>query len=352
MVKIVKKKIVFVANRLGGGGAERVLTLLANYFVKKNYNVCILYYNSYEKQYKTDCLTRKICDEKDGIITKIFKLRQILKYEKPDIVIAFEYFINLRTIVASINLKNKLIISERNNPSNLDNRKIIKIVRDILYKRCDVLVCQTADAKNYFNKNIQKHTVVIPNPVKEDLPTPWKGTREKVIVNFCRLEKQKNLPLLIDAFEELQKTYKDYILMIYGNGKEEKYIRNYINERNLQNKVILHEATSDIHRKILKSKMFISSSDYEGISNSMIEAMAIGLPTISTNCPCGGAKMLIEDGVNGILIPVGDKEKLIKAMKIIIDNESLANELSLNARNIKKTLSIEKIFSQWERILE
>lgn len=349
----MKKKIVFVANRLGGGGAERVLTILANALKNKGYDISILYYNSYDKIYNIECNTSQICSENiNSNIKKVVKLRNRLKEENPDFIISFEYFINIRVILASIGLNAKVVISERNDPNKLNNRIIAKKIRDILYNFCDSLVCQTPDAKKYFSERVQKKTTVIPNPIRGDLPK-WANENSNLeIINFCRLEKQKNIPLLIDAFKIFSSYFPEYILNIYGEGKERDNIEKYIDDNKLSKYVKIHNFSENIHEIASKARMFVLSSDYEGLSNSMLESMAIGIPVICTDCPIGGAKMVIKDKINGILVPCGDKESMAEAMISIASNIKYSLKLSRNALKIREELSIENIVNIWIRLID
>lgn len=83
---------------------------------------------------------------------------------------------------------------------------------------------------------------------------------------------------------------------------------------------------NDVHEKIADATMFVMSSDYEGLSNALLEAMAMGLPCISTDSPPGGARMVIRNGQNGLLVPVGNKEKLMEAMDSIAANAEMAEK--------------------------
>lgn len=346
------KKIAFVSNRLYGGGSERVLVTIANSFAEKEYDVSIISFQDSKKCYAISEKIRVFTLENEkSKLKRIVKIRNLIHQIKPDVVIAFEYFVNIQVILACLGLNVRVIVSERNDPAREGGQFPKSLFRNISYLFCDVLVCQTPDAKDYFPKSIQKHASVIPNPIKEGLPEPWRGERNREIVNFCRLEKQKNLPLLIDAFEMFHKKHPDYILKIYGDGTERESLLQYIHDKNLQDFVILHPAVSDIHERILKSAMFVSSSDYEGLSNSMLEAMAIGLPTICTDCPCGGARMMIQDMENGLLVQINDSQKLCEAMCAIVDEPELAQKLSSNSIRLKEALSVEKIVEMWEKLL-
>lgn len=348
------KKILFVINQLGGGGAERVLTLLANDFSKKN-DVDILAIHRTKNKYEISDDVRVV--ELDGCEESTFKIigmiRKVTKQEKPDVIISFEYHMNMKVLLAVAGIKNvKVIVSERNDPAQKGGKLGYKQLRNWLYKKADYLVCQTPDAKAYFPQNIQKKAVIIPNPIKKDLPQPWGGERKKQIVNFCRLVKQKNLPLLIDAFEEFYQTHLDYALMIYGDGEERDNLEKYIRTKGLETVVTLHPAVQNVHDKIKDAMMFVSSSDYEGLSNSMIEAMAIGLPTICTDCPCGGARMVIKNGENGVLVSVGEKTQMVLAMSRMAEQSEWREKLSQNSRNLRDVLNSRVIAEKWEKLIE
>lgn len=352
------KKVIFVTNFLGNGGAARVMSILADNLIQKNIEVEILSFLDREDKYRIDKkakLTVIECNCKNKILKKIeriLKLRKVIRQNRETTVISFEYFVNMQTIIANMFLNNKLIISERNDPERTGNGKIIKRLRNLLYVFADFLVCQTEDAKEYFSKSIQNKTVVIPNPIMPNLPSRFVGNRKKEIVTFCRIEKQKNLTMLIDSFKMLNKEYPEYKLVIYGDGAEKENLRKYIENQELNRNVQLNGFIQNIHSQIISSAMFVSSSDYEGISNSMLEAMGIGLPTICTDCPCGGARMMIENDENGILVPVRDTVALYKAMKKVIEEPEFAEKISKNATKIKDKLEQNKICELWIELIE
>jgi len=353
----MRKKIVLINNVVGNFGVGRVMNALANGLYSKGYDVTIFFMQDGENGYEyEDSIKRKVIFEnRDNSmkrkIARVLKLREILKENNDSTFIVFEYFLNMQVLMASFGLKRRIIISERNDPNRENSRFIIKNLRNLLYKTSHKLVCQTEDARKYFPDSVRKKAVVIPNPIKSDLPNPHVGERRKVITNFCRLNKQKNLPLLIDSFEKLVKNYPEFKLEIYGDGPEKQNLTDYISKRELDKSVFLYDSVSNIHEIVKDAYLFVSSSDYEGLSNSMIEAMAIGIPSICTDCPCGGAKMIIKNGVNGLLVPVNDSNKLYLSMKEVLDNPKKAEKLSTNGVSIRDTLAVERIVEQWSNLL-
>ena len=162
----------------------------------------------------------------------------------------------------------------------------------------------------------------------------------------------KNLLLLIDSCFELFEQYPDYTLSIYGEGAEKPNLKEYVRQKGLEQKVVFHDFDIALHDKIKDCAMFVSTSDREGISNSMLEAMAIGLPTICTDCPAGGARMMITPYENGLLVPCCDKDALVKAMKEVIDNPELADKMSRNSVKIRERLNIDRIVRMWMDAIE
>lgn len=351
------KKVIFITNILGNGGSGRVMATVANYLANKNYKVEVYsFLDNYDLYEVNNRINNTVirCKSKNNQIKKIeriFELRKIFKNNKEATIISFEYFVNMQTILGALFLDNKVIISERNDPARHGNKFFINKLRNLLYRFTDILVCQTNDAKEYFPKFIQEKSIIIPNPIMPNLPQRFTGEREKEIVTFCRIESQKNLKMMVDAFALLNQDYPEYNLSIYGNGSKKQELINYVNYIRLSDKVYFYEFTDNIHSKIIDKAMFVSSSDYEGISNSMIEAMGIGLPCVVTDCPCGGARMMIQDGENGLLVPVGNVEAFYKGMKSIIEDEQLSSKLSINAERIKESLKQEKICEIWNSLI-
>ena len=261
------------------------------------------------------------------------------------------------TLLAARDLPNRIIISERADPNRLMKKRYGRKFIEKYYTRADAAVFQTEDAKNVYPKCIAEKGTVIPNPLKQGLPEPYHGERNKNITTFCRISKQKNLPILIDAFAALHKEHPDYKIRIIGDAPNSEGIevldtlKNMIGEYGIESSVIFEPFNASVHEAIIKDAMYVNSSDYEGISNAMLEAMAIGMPVVCTDCPIGGAKATIADGENGLLVPIKDAEALYKAMKRIIEDQALADKLSANTAKLKEELSLPNITEKWISLL-
>lgn len=344
-------KIILYNGSLAYGGAERVTVYLAEYFSNNNIDTMIVTTSVADKEYEVSKnIKRKSLfnkEEKRGNINIIKRLRQLLKREQPDMLLIMGTPLIMYAVPAAMGLKTKVIVSERNSPQNFAGKKTTKIISNWLLPLADGYVFQTHDAANYYLK-IKDNKRIIPNPLfKENLPEPYKDERRKEIVNVGRLNKQKNQEMLIRAFSKIADKYPKYKLVIYGEGPERTNLERIIEELNLAEKVIMPGSFSNVVQRIKSASLFAFSSDFEGMPNALIEAMALGLPVISTDCPCGGPRELIDDGVNGLLVPVGDIDTFANKMDYILSNEKKADLMANKAVNIKEKLDSQYIGQQW-----
>lgn len=354
VAELREKDIIFVSNSLANGGSERVLCLLANHFSERGRNVGVISFNSNKNEYYLNSNIEKLyIPHSVGLFEKIVRvkiLRKIAKENPYATIVAFEYFVNMLTIFSCLLLPNRVVVSERNDPSLVGNGVVKGRIREFLYRKVDMLVCQTATAAEFFPDAIPKQ--VIQNPIKDHLPLPFEGKRRLTITTFCRLEKQKNLGMLIRAFASFRKAHPDYTLEIYGNGSERQALLTLVESLSLNEVVTLEPSKADIHEIVRDCSMFVLPSDFEGLSNSMLEAMAVGLPTISTDTPSGGARSVITNGINGLLVPVNDEEKLLHAMLRVAADDNAAELMGKNAAEVREQLSLSRVAIQWERAVQ
>ena len=387
--------ILFFLHSFGVGGAERRCAMISNYFASRGDNVIavlldsprilfpidprvkILYLpygesvglelssseefrlassneknnadkellKNHSNQYTDGDLYKLICSYSDRIRTFI---RQLPDY----LVVSWVSLYSVSCAIALTGLPNKFVFVECNAPDvEFTEDHFFNKLKKQYYPRANAAIFQTQDECNYYAfLNIKKH--VIPNPVTNLNIGRYTGNRRKVVVAFCRLKKAKRLPLLIDAFVLFYKNYPDFRLHIYGEGPEKDSLIEYIQKKNMNHIISLFNFDLSVHEKVYDCAMFVSSSIHEGMSNSMIEAMAIGLPTICTDCYGGGARSVIHDGENGLLVPVEDLAALAEAMRKVASNPTLSKRLSENAIKINDTLSKEKILAEWGKALD
>lgn len=348
-------KVLFIMPNMGGGGAERVVSILLNELVCRGVDVTLALTKSNTVVYRLDPrikIDTKYMGEGKNPIKQIRDIRKLMSEDCQRVTVSFLAYQNLYVLLAKLLSKNKVVVSLRNAPQMLGNgSKIIQLLTKILFGFADKIVFQTQDARKSFSKNVQKKGTIILNPLNEHFPEYNIEKSKPKVVTFCRLNSQKNIPIAIYGFAEFLKNHPDYTYTIYGKGDEEANIRKLIHELGLEQKIFLKDFEKDILNEVKDARMFILTSDFEGMSNSMIEAMALGLPSVCTDCPIGGARMVINSGENGYLIPVGDKNALVKAMSEIEDNLDLRKTISENAKKIREKLSVSDIVDQWEDIL-
>lgn len=398
----MKKKIMMIMPVMKGGGAERVAAQLINEFHRKGHDVKFLLTSSMKEEVnRTDLnpeiplvlLQEEIMQRKIKGSSKISRILASLfckVYEKVGLAvparlaywsfmnqygIEVEYIRNLMkadpdmtvisflqpsipmTVLAGRGLPNKIVISERGNPERLMKHRYGKGFIEKYYQGISSAVFQTEQARKTYPENIGKKGIVISNPIKEGLPEAYFGERRKVITTFCRISKQKNLPLLVKAFYLLQQDFSEYKLRIIGDSLNEEgelvysQLNDLVDRLKIKDKVVFEPFMDDVHSEILRDAMYVNSSDYEGISNAMLEAMAIGMPVVCTDCPIGGARATIKNDENGLLVPTNDENELYKAMKEIVENSEFAKQLSIKGLEIQNRLSLENISELWMEIL-
>jgi glycosyltransferase involved in cell wall biosynthesis len=193
---------------------------------------------------------------------------------------------------------------------------------------------------------------VILNPLQDDLPVPNFEHRTKTVVNFCRLHSQKNLSLLIRAFKLFHAEHDDYQLVIYGDGEERDALNALISELELNGCVEMRPFSPTVLKSISTAEIFVSSSNYEGLSNSVIEAMALGLPCVVTDCPIYGARMIIDSYKNGILVPVKDERRMANALSFFADNPERADQIGRRAADVRQLLNPSAICKEWQAVID
>ncbi|MEK4751963.1 glycosyltransferase family 4 protein [Priestia sp. FSL R5-0597] len=347
-------KIVLIMGAFSFGGAERVMCNLANHLSENNHNVTLITLYNKEQCYPLHDNVHIV----NGLnfrskVKAISLLRKQIETLSPDVVMSFMTHINILTIISTLFKQIPIIISERNDPRIHPSGTYLRILRKILYPFADGVVFQTKEAQEFFSKSIISKSMIIPNPLTLDMKEKTEdGKRENSIVTVGRLTRQKNQALLIRSFKEVLKDFPNYKLRIYGEGNLREELLILIKQLNLEGKVILMGASDNILEEIDKCKIFVLPSDSEGMPNSLMEAMATGLPCICTDCTSGGPRYLIKDGQNGVLVPVGNQADLTKALLDLLKDEKKREIMGSNARGIFEKLDPHKVFSKWEGFLK
>ncbi|WP_168415528.1 glycosyltransferase family 4 protein [Acinetobacter indicus] len=345
-------KILMIIPSLGSGGAERVLSSLANDWVKRQKCDIELAVLMNSKDFYTIDKNIKVhridympgsSNKVLGIFNLALNLRKLIKDIKPDICFSFIRESNIITLISTLGVPTKVVISERDSPK-AQVSKFYNYLRKLLYPLCNGLIVQTNDYREFITKSVGNiNQVVIPNPVRDiDIN---KYNREKIIISVGRLIPVKGHKYLIDAFSKC-KSNQDWKLVILGEGALRKDLEQQINKLNLQDKVVLVGAVHNVDDWLRKSSIFAFTSLSEGFPNALAEAMSASLPCVSFDC-ITGPKDLIENEKNGYLIEVGDVDNFSKKLDILMQSEKLRYEIGKNAKNVANSLDFIKISERY-----
>ena len=356
-------KVAFYIGSLHKGGAERVFVNLAEYFLNQDYQVLMVTQYQKEDEYELACgIDRVISDittqeTTDSRIVNFWrrleKLHRIWKQEKPDVVLSCAGKNNFMTIVSTMFTKTKPVVSVVGEAKEEYPGKLMRMLANLLFPLAAGVVLQTERSRSFFSKRVGKTAVILPNSLNPLFIRPaFQGEREKRIVSVGRMDANKNHEMMIRAFAKLAAKYPEYTLTIYGDGELRSHLEKLIDSLELSDKVFLPGVILNVADEIEKASLFLLTSYSEGVSNALIEAMALGLPVIATDVPSGGTVELIEHGKNGWIIPVGDETALEKAMDKLLSDRELAESLGMQARRVQERFAPERVNRQWQAYFE
>ena len=392
-----KKHIAMYIGSLQKGGAERVMVNLAEYFFEQGYKVTLvttyLAAEEYEVRHaswvrvpagadeavlvadtdENPVWINPVGGEKNGI-NRVFsallkseqkgraynlaarreKLRSIFRELKPDLVLSFIGKNNIMALSTASREDIKVVVSVRADPDMEYDSLALKSGMLATFGKASGIVVQTTGALKWFPKHLQNKCTILPNSVNPSfIRKRYVGEREKTIVMVGRLDENKNQAMVMEAFKEATKdNFKDFKLQIYGEGPDRIKLQRKAVSLGIEEKVEFKGMVKHVAEHIEKAYMFILASNQEGMPNSLIEAMSLGLACISTDCPCGGPKDLIKDEFNGLLVPVGDKKAMTEAMIKLLENRTLTENLGIQASKIQSRYAPEMVNKMWKDYLE
>lgn len=351
--------ILFITNSISFGGASKMLCFIAESLSDRDHNICIVNLKAtknvttYERKLNPDIAVHTI--ESQGRKQQIVEIKKVAKTFCADVIIGFTEIPNAMARIVAGMLGIPSIMSERGDPERtgvgkgVKNRLVLKLINS---SRGGVF--QTEGAMNFYGKGLRSRSVVIPNPIfiNGEIPIVNHANRQKSVVSVGRLDNfQKRYDVMLDAFKLFSDKHPEYTLKLYGRGVDENIIRNWVIERNLEGKVKFMGLTTQPMIDIAQEGMFLITSDFEGISNSLLEAMAVGLPCVSTDHTPGGARLLIRNGENGLLADVGDAKGLAVAMCHFADDNELSEKCGERAKEVITRFAPNKIIDMWENYI-
>ena len=347
------KRIALFISSFQKGGSERVMAGLAVYFHEQKYDVILVTQYKKETEYNLPPEIRRVYSEPDeslltgGRIKNFWvrykALRDIWKAYKPDVILSFLGKNNLMAILTAAILPPKVVVSVRGEPSMEYKGKLMQMLARITFRFARGVVLQTARQAEFFPKAVQKKSVILHNPLNAQFLIRKDGEKKQdFIASVGYLDDNKNHTMLLHAFGKIADEYPTMQLVIYGEGEMRPKLEALIREKKLEDRVQLPGRVDNVAEKLCRARIFALTSNTEGMPNALMEAMALGLPVVSTDCPCGGPAELIQNGVNGILIPVGDAYALADAFRKILGE---------NAQQSAWRLAPDCVYREWEDYL-
>lgn len=359
--------ITFITNSVSLGGAEKMLVFVANSMSDRGHTVTIINYNNstgYNANNYQQIINKSInvitySGKYSGIkltIDKILFTLKIVRKCQPEVLVCFTSFPSFVGKIVGYLLKIPSIMSERGNPYITINKKNLHSrIELFVINHSDGAVFQIQGAAEFFSEKLQTKGIIIPNPIfiNEHIKYIPINERENSIVSVGRLDNtQKRYDIMMRAFAIFSKKHPEYVLKIYGAGNDEEKIRQFAIYEDIQERVHFKGVTSNPIRDISKDGIFLITSDYEGISNSLLEAMAAGLPCVSTDSSPGGARMLIDDKINGLLCPIRNPSAIAEALNLFAENKHLADQCGKEARNVIYRFDKKLIIDKWENYIK
>jgi GalNAc-alpha-(1->4)-GalNAc-alpha-(1->3)-diNAcBac-PP-undecaprenol alpha-1,4-N-acetyl-D-galactosaminyltransferase len=361
-------KVTLVIYGLGGGGAERVMSILANYWVSHGWDVTLIMFDAPTKLsfYKLDPRIKieslEIAGNSVGLLAalgntwqRIKVLRQEIIASQPDVVISFMNSVNVMTILAGWNLNIPTIVSEHTYPgSNLDVNKIWQLLMKWAYRHADLVTVLTQNALPFYPVEQGYRTIVMPNPVMTPssevvtegvlLPTPS-------LIAVGRLLHLKGFDLLIKAFHQIQDKYPDWQLTILGEGPIRSELEDLRSQLRLTDRVHLPGLITNVTDYLRQADLFVMPSRIEGFPMALCEAMACGLPVLAADC-LSGPRDIIDDGVNGVLVQTEDVDALAAKLDQLMSDPAKRKQLADNAPHILDRFGLEQVMRMWSDAIE
>lgn len=357
-MKNSSRHIAFYIGSLSKGGAERVFVNLAQYFLEKGYRVTMVTQYQRENEYALPAgATRVISDitpeEEGGRIGNFFrrfgKLRRIFKETGADLVLSTFGKNNLMAICTNAFLPTKVVVSVVAEPKEEYAGRLMRFLAKTLFYFADGIVMQTKEAVRFFPKSLQKKCVILKNSVNPAFVRPrFAGERQQEIVAVGRVDANKNHRMAIRAFASIADRFPQSRLTIYGEGELRQQLLEEIRQLGMADRISMPGAVTDVADRIERAYAFVLTSFSEGMPNTLLEAMSLGLPCVSTDCPCGGPRDLIEDGANGFLTPVDDAAALAEKLAALLGDARLADEMGKRAAALQQEYLPEKVNASWE----
>jgi GalNAc-alpha-(1->4)-GalNAc-alpha-(1->3)-diNAcBac-PP-undecaprenol alpha-1,4-N-acetyl-D-galactosaminyltransferase len=358
-------KIALTIASLGSGGAERVMSLLANHWAERGDDVTLITLqttaaDAYVLDPRVARVALGLVEDSTGLAgalsnnrRRLSALRSAIKRSGAQAVVSFEECTNVLAILATRGLGVRLVVSERTDPTVHNVGRVWNALRRLTYPLADALVVQTARLLPWARRAMLRSAAAhaIPNPLRQlkRVREPRQGGSGRIVVALGRLWPEKGHAVLIRAFAALAPEFQEWRLVIVGDGPEHGALRALADSLGVLDRVALTGWMDTPEEALATSDVFVMSSRYEGFSNALLEAMGVGLPVVST--ACGGSEEMIEHGVNGYVVAIDDAAGLAGAMRILMADAQLRERIGAAAAAASRRYTMQTIIPMWDALL-
>ncbi len=361
--------ILYIISHLGAGGSQKVIVSLANSAADNGYKVGLLVLNTdIEKMYVIHDSVElvklgkehhnHIKGKYDALLSWINtckEIRKVIKARNPRVIISFICPTNIKVLLAKLYLKNaKLIISERNNVDLQRFSAPIRIARRLLYRFADAVTANSESSVSSMRAYVNKDKLYyLPNPLdfpENIAPASSINNKNHVDIFFAgRLVPQKNILMVVEALSVLIHKNCHFKLTIAGDGPLKEDIVNFVHLNNILDHVNMLGYVNNVENYLSQSDIFVLCSEYEGVSNSLLEAMAHGLVCV-VSAEANSSSGLIRNNQNGIVLEINDAEHLCEALYSIYSDRKKMRALGAKARESIKPFEFSNVTQKWESL--
>jgi len=364
-------KILFFIHSLSCGGAERVTATLANYWAREGWDVGIVTLAPETQDfYKLHSSVRRVAldlaQESTHLLhgvannmRRVAALRKILKIERPDVVVGMMTTASVLLGLAGLGINRTVYIgSERIHPPMFPLGFFWERLRQSVYARLDAVVTLTKESAQWVAEHTGARCVeAIPNPLVWPCPAhpprldpqDYIDPGQRLLLGVGRLVEQKGFDLLIAAFDKLAHRFTQWLLVILGEGPLRRKLEGQVKAHGLQKRVLLPGVAGNIGDWYERADIYVMSSRFEGFGNTLLEALAYGVPAVSFDCPTGPSD-IIRQGVDGFLVPPGDVENLARTLERLMGDQALRRRLGEQAVDVRERFSPDRIAEMWENL--
>jgi len=359
-------KLVLAIPSLCAGGAERVMSRMATYWSSAGVSVTVLTLRPTDEDFYTlpdsvgrvslniRHIAKNRLEAAATMLLATLRLRRVVRSVRPDAVISFIETMNVCSLLGLAGTNIPVIVSERIDPREYPTSSLLNRLRRWLYPRARRVVVQTEAVRQWAEEIVPADRIsVIPNPIAAPPPAASTGAvalSGRTVVAMGRMVPQKGFDLLIEAFARSASSRPEWSLVILGDGEERKSLVALAEGLGIADRVCMPGRVKEPAEYLRGSEIFVLSSRYEGFPNALCEAMALGLPVISTDCPSGPSD-IVRDGIDGLLVPTGSAEAISVAISRLMADASERRRLATAAAEITERFGVELVMRLWEAAL-